>query len=178
MGREASFELNCSEVSGSVTDFIKLLGSLGWSCYDNDNHAEYLPVGDNDSFDWQMGEMTESGLYAIFDRKLQRGETVGAVMYYRGTDHGITLLAADTGEIILIPNINRVTLTEDDEDSITDVNWYSERLIQKLLWYDCGLTGFRFEELEDTDQDNDSEDIADDGEMEENEESVENETND
>lgn len=123
-----------------------MLSSLGWSYYDEDGNAEYLPEGDKDSFDWQIGEITESALYAVFDSKQQQEETVGLVLYYRGTEHGITLLASDKSEIILIPNINRVTLTEDDEDSITDVNWYSERLIQKLLWYDCGMVSFKFEE--------------------------------
>lgn len=189
MGREAGFELNCSGLSGSVTELIKLLNSLGWSYYDGDNHAEYLPVGDNENFEWQIGEITESALYAIFDRKLQRGETVGLVMYYRDTEYGITLLASDTSEINIIPNINRRTLIEGDEDSVTDVNWYAERIIQKLLWYDCGLTGFRFEEAEDPDEDGESE-MEDPGEAdedeteepeeneEENEESVENKTND
>ena len=148
MGREASFELNCSDFSGSVTDFIKILNSLGWSYYDSDNHAEYLPLGDRDSFDWEIGEMTESGLYALFDRKLQAGETVGLVLYYRDTEHGVTLLAADISEILIIPNINRKTL-DDDHDSMTDVSWYAERLFQKLLWYDCGMTNFQFEEYED-----------------------------
>ena len=147
MGREASFALNCSGFSGSVTDFIRLLTSLGWSCYDGDNHAEYLPVGDKDSFDWQMGEITESGLYAIFDQKWQAGETVGVVLYYRDTEYGVTLLSADVSEILIIPNINRRTL-DDDEDSMTDVNWYAERLFQKLLWYNCGMTDFQFEEYE------------------------------
>lgn len=145
MGREAGFELNCSGFSGSVTDFIKLLNSLGWSYYDEEDRAEYLPVGDTDSFDWQMGEITESALYAIFDRKQQRGETVGLVLYYRDTENGITLLAEDTSEIIIIPNICRKTL-DDDDDSLTDVNWYSERIFQKLLWYDCGMVNLKFEE--------------------------------
>ena len=148
MGRDASFELNCSEFSGSVTDFIKLLNSLGWSYYDGDRHAEYLPVGDSDSFDWQMDDSTESVLFSVFDRKLQQEETVGLVMYYRDTEYGITLLASDTSEIIIIPNINRRTLTEDDEDSLTDVNWYAERIIQKLLWCNCGLVSYKFEESE------------------------------
>lgn len=161
MGREASFEMNCSGFSGSVTDLIKLLNSLGWSYYDDDNHAEYLPVGDRDSFDWQMDEITESGLYAIFDRKLQRGETVGLVMYYRHTARGITLLASDTGEIHIIPNINRKTITDDDEDSVTDVNWYAERIFQKLLWYDCGMTDFRFEEFAGSEDSDEAEDFED-----------------
>lgn len=185
MGREASFELDCSEFSGSVTDFIKLLHSIGWSYYDGDYHAEYLPVGDSDSFDWQMEEITESSLYGVFDRKLQREETVGLVMYYRDTEYGITLLASDTSEIILIPNINRRTLTEGDEDSVTDVNWYAERILQKLLWYDCGLVGFRFEEsggqsddsddCEDFEEDEEDDDTGDSDDCEELEE---NETND
>ena len=160
MGREASFEMNCSDFAGSMTDLIKMMNSLGWSYYDDDNHAEYLPVGDRNSFDWQMGEITESALYAIFDRKLQRGETVGLVMYYRNTEHGITLLASDTSEIHIIPNINRKTL-DDDEDSITDVNWYVERIFQKLLWYDCGLTDFRFEEFGGAEEPEESEETED-----------------
>ena len=134
MGREASFELNCSRFSDNLLDIIKLLNSFGWTYYDEDEHAEYLPVGDRDSFDWQMGEITEGDLYAIIDRKQQRGETVGLVMYYRDTEYGITLLAANTSEISIMPNINRKTLDEDDDtDSVTDVSWYAERTIQKLI---------------------------------------------
>lgn len=150
MGREASFELNCSRFSDNLLDIIKLLNSFGWTYYDEDEHAEYLPVGDRDSFDWQMGEITEGDLYAIIDRKQQRGETVGLVMYYRDTEYGITLLAADTSEISIMPNINRKTLDEDDDtDSVTDVSWYAERILQKLIWYNCDVDSFKFEEYTD-----------------------------
>ena len=150
MGREASFELNCSRFSDNLLDIIKLLNSFGWTYYDEDEHAEYLPVGDRDSFDWQMGEITEGDLYAIIDRKQQRGETVGLVMYYRDTEYGITLLAADTSEISIMPNINRKTLDEDDDtESVTDVSWYAERIIQKLIWYNCDVDSFKFEEYTD-----------------------------
>lgn len=150
MGREASFELNCSRFSDNLLDIIKLLNSFGWTYYDEDENAEYLPVGDRDSFDWQMGEITEGDLYAIIDRKQQRGETVGLVMYYRDTEYGITLLAADTSEISIMPNINRKTLDEDDDtDSVTDVSWYAERIIQKLIWYNCDVDSFKFEEYTD-----------------------------
>ncbi len=150
MGREASFELNCSRFSDNLLDIIKLLNSFGWTYYDEDEHAEYLPVGDRDSFDWQMGEITEGDLYAIIDRKQQRGETVGLVMYYRDTEYGITLLAANTSEISIMPNINRKTLDEDDDtDSVTDVSWYAERIIQKLIWYNCDVDSFKFEEYTD-----------------------------
>lgn len=178
MGREASFELNCSAFPGSLLDFIKLLGSLGWSIYDDAHHAEYLPVGDRDAFDWQMDEITESGLYSILERKLQRGETVGLVLYYRDTGHGVTLLAADTSEILIIPNINRKTLVDDDEDSMTDVSWYSERLLQKLLWYNCGMTGFRYEEIEDGEDSEVPDDVEDFEEDDQDEDSEEKEMND
>jgi hypothetical protein len=149
MGREASFELNCSRFSDNILDIIKLLNSFGWTYYDEDHHAEYLPLGDRDNFDWQMGEMTEGDLYAIIDLKQQRCETVGLVMYYRDTDYGITLLAAGTDDISIIPNINRKTLDEDDRDSVTDVSWYAERIIQKLIWYNCEVDSFQFEEYTD-----------------------------
>ena len=104
------------------------------------------------------------------------------MLYYRGTGHGITLLAADTSEIILIPNINRKTL-DDDEESLTDVNWYSEKLIQKLLWYDCGLVSFRFEEQADSEADDreepeEAEVHEQSGQLDEKKETEENETND
>ncbi len=148
MAREASFELNCPEYTGSVADIVKLLNSFGWSYYDEDGRAEYLPVGDCGSFDWQMAEMTETQLFEIFDCLCQRGETIGIVMYYRDTEHGITLLSSDTGSIIIIPNICRRTLNDDDDNSITDVSWYAERIVQKLIWYGCKVSGFRFEEFE------------------------------
>ena len=147
MGREASFELDCSRFSDNVLDIIKLLNCFGWAYYDEDRHAEYLPVGDRDSFEWQIGEITEGDLYAVIERKRQRGETVGLVMYYRDTEYGITLLADNTAEILIMPNINRKTLDEDDSYSVTDVSWYAERIIQKLIWYNCDVDGFKFEEF-------------------------------
>lgn len=149
MGREASFELNCSSYSDNVLDIIQLLGSFGWTYYDEDEHAEYLPVGDRDNYDWQIGEIPEGELYGIMQHKLERGEAVGLVMYYRDTDRGITLLASDTSEILIMPNINRKTLVEDDSYSVTDVSWYAERIIQKLLWYNCKVDSFHFEEYTD-----------------------------
>ena len=92
---------------------------------------------------------SESDLYALIERKRQRKELVGLVLYYRDTEYGITLLADSTSQILIMPNINRKTLIEDDSESITDVSWYIERIIQKLIWYNCGVDAFKFEEYTD-----------------------------
>ncbi len=149
MGREASFELDCSRYSDNVLDIITLLNSFGWTYYNEEDNAEYLPLGDRDSFDWQIEEISESDLYALIERKRQRKELVGLVLYYRDTEYGITLLADSTSQILIMPNINRKTLIEDDSESITDVSWYIERIIQKLIWYNCGVDAFKFEEYTD-----------------------------
>lgn len=147
MEREAGFLLDCSDYSENVLDVIQLLNSVGWTYYDEDGSAEYLPPGDRDSYDWQIAEPDEGVLCSIISRKCERGEMVGLVMYYRDTGHGVTLLAQNTGEVHIIPNISRVTLDGDDPDSLTDVSWYVARIVMKLMWQGCAVNGYSFEEL-------------------------------
>lgn len=53
MAREAILEINCSRYSERIMDVINLLNELGWKYYDIEKNIEYLPLGDDDDFDWK-----------------------------------------------------------------------------------------------------------------------------
>lgn len=147
MGRDASFELNCSRFSDRILEIVKLLIVSGWTFLDEDDQVEYLPLGDSGDYQWQIDAIAEGRLYELIERKQDRAEMVGLVMYYRDTDVGITLLAESTEAVIIMPNINRRTL-DDNDDSLTDMSWYAERIILKLMWRGCRVDSVKFEEYE------------------------------
>ncbi|MCM1161734.1 MAG: hypothetical protein NC412_10965 [Roseburia sp.] len=53
MAREAIIEINCSRYSERIIDLINLFNELGWKYYNTEKKIEYLPIGDDDAFDWQ-----------------------------------------------------------------------------------------------------------------------------
>lgn len=52
MARETSITIDCSRYSDRIIDVISLLNEIGWKYYNNSNQIEFLPIGDNDNFNW------------------------------------------------------------------------------------------------------------------------------
>lgn len=148
MAKEASMELDCSRYSDRISEIVELFGMIGWGIYDEEDSVEYLPLGDRDDYNWQMGvALSEGELYSLIGRKQEHGEMAGVVLYYHESDIGITLLAENTREIMLMLNINRVTI-DDELHDITDVGWYTERIVHKLIRSGCPVDDFKYEELQ------------------------------
>ena len=148
MAKEASIEINCQRYSDRISEVIELLDIVGWSFFDEDENVEYLPLGDRGDYNWQMGEtLTEGEVYSLIGRKQEHGEMVGVVMYYHDTDIGITLLAESTASIMIMLNINRKTVGEDFYE-ITDIGWYTEHIVHKLIRNGCPVDFFQYEEIE------------------------------
>ncbi len=55
-------------------------------------------------------------------------------------------MAQDTGEIVLSLDISRKTI-ENHRDSITDMNWYINNIVQKLMKH-CSVPHFQFSDYE------------------------------
>lgn len=66
-----------------------------------ENNIEYLPLGDEDDFDWQKRALSNSELQEIINNKQDKFERVGLNLYYENSNVGITLLAKNTKEIII-----------------------------------------------------------------------------
>lgn len=148
MAREAILEINISRYSERIIDVINLLNEFGWKYYDTEKNIEYLPFGDDDDFDWQKNFLSENQLQELINNKQDNYERVGIVLYYENSKEGITLLAKNTKEIIIDLNINRKTV-ENNRESITDVIWYFNNIIQRLKERECPIAYIKFEEYVD-----------------------------
>lgn len=148
MAREAILEINCGRYSERIIDVIELFGELGWKYYDLENNIEYLPLGDNDNFDWQKRVISDSELKEIINNKQEKSEQIGLNLYYQNSGVGMTLLAKNTKELVIGLSINRRTV-ENSRDSITDVGWYFKHIIQELNKKGCPIANVKFEEYVD-----------------------------
>ena len=58
-----------SNYSESIADVLKIFQQIGWYIYNPQGKVEYLPIGDDDEYDWQCDEISESELYDIISKK-------------------------------------------------------------------------------------------------------------
>lgn len=148
MAREAILEINCSRYSNKIIDVITLLNKVGWKYCDEEKNVEYLPVGDNDDYNWQKKAISERQLQELIDEKQGNSERVGINLYYQCSGVGVTLLAKNTEEIIFDLCFNRKTVDKTRE-SITNVGWYFDNIVQKLREEKCPIDYIKFEDYMD-----------------------------
>lgn len=142
---EALMTLDCSDYSESIADVLKIFQQIGWYIYNSQGKVEYLPIGDDDEYDWQCDEISESELYDIISKKIAGKEQIGINLFYYGGTEGISLIANNTSQILLSITINRKTI----KGKYTDMSWYLENIIYKLLKIDVRLLSYKIEEYED-----------------------------
>ena len=130
---EAFMILDCSNYSKNIVDIFKMFQQIGWDIYNPQGKAEYLPIGDDDMYDWQCEEISERKLYDIISEKMAKKEQVGVDLFYKNGAEGISFLAYTTDQIILSIDINRKIVKEGH----TDMVWYLENIIYKF--WDTGV---------------------------------------
>ena len=79
---EALMTLDCSNYSESIADVLKIFQQIGWYIYNPQGKVEYLPIGDDDEYDWQCDEISESELYDIISKKIA-GKEQGCIQFFR-----------------------------------------------------------------------------------------------
>ena len=84
MSGSASLSLGCSLYSSSITNIITLFNKIGWGFIDN--QMEYLPVNDNDMFDWQKEPLSLEKLFSVISQKQNIGEMIGVILYHNKSD--------------------------------------------------------------------------------------------
>lgn len=142
---EALMTLDCSAYSESIADILRIFQQIGWHIRNPQGKVEYLPIGDDDKYDWQCDEISESELYDIISKKIESKEQIGVNLFYRNGTEGISLMAYNTSQTILSITINRKTV----KGKYTDMSWYFENIVYKLLNADVRLLSYKIEEYED-----------------------------
>ena len=146
MGREASITMDCSLYLNCICDIVELFPKIGWSWYNADGEVNYLPVGVQDTFEWESCNLTKAEIKTIIKEKELKRETVGITLYHEKSDAGFDFLAQKTSEISLVLDINR-RLLGDKRKSNTDVSWYIKNIIQKLEEENCIISYYEFCEI-------------------------------
>ena len=100
---------------------------------------------DDDKYDWQCDEISESELYDVISKKIEGKEQIGVNLFYCNGTEGISLMAYNTSQTILSITINRKTV----KGKYTDMSWYFENIVYKLLNADVRLLSYKIEEYED-----------------------------
>lgn len=142
---EATISLNCSAYSQDLLEIIKLFKSIGWDIHNLKGETEYLPLNDNDMYNWKCEILSESELYDIISRKIENREIVGISLFYSKGSEGVSLLANNTSEILLSIITNRRIIKGNN----TDMAWYIKNIIYKLLNHNVRLLSYQLEEFED-----------------------------
>ena len=50
---EALMTLDCSNYSENIVEVLKIFQQIGWYIYNPQGKVEYLPIDDDDEYDWQ-----------------------------------------------------------------------------------------------------------------------------
>ena len=142
---EALIVLNCNSYSKNITDILKAFKKIGWDIYNLEGKVEYLPVGDNDKYDWQWEKMSEAKFYNIISTKIANKEQIGVDLFYNSGVEGISLLAYNTDQITLSLSINRKLVDERH----TDMAWYLNSIVYRLMDIGVELLSYSLKECED-----------------------------
>ena len=141
MAREAYLILDCSLYTDSIAEIIRAFQQTGWEFADG--KAEYLPLHDDDMFDWQAAPVPAEEVLAIVTEKQRCGELCGVILYHQDSDRGFSLLAKNTAEIMLNLTINRKTVCDD----FTDVSWYIAHTAAELERIGCTVQALNYSEI-------------------------------
>jgi len=107
---------------------LQQLVELGWS-YDDNGRVTYLPIGDNDDFNWQSECISVERLLEILSEKDTRGELIGVVLTWENSNIGGHFLLRRNGTITISLNINRRVINTVSSSKLTDITWYITRIV-------------------------------------------------
>lgn len=135
--------------SFNSTNLIQLLLDNGWSISNSEGMVAYLPVGDNDSFNWQCVHMTEEELWRIIGVKTENNELIGLQLYWKSDNPGLDLLVShsrDDGGDYFDVNIGMDLYRKDiiSELSLPNYNWYARHILTHF-WKKYHISQYSFQ---------------------------------
>jgi hypothetical protein len=127
MSVQASIQWTIHPYPDSMVTVIQLMLAHGWTINDYGKMG-FLPVHDDDMFDWQREEINADKLMEIINEKNRLNERLGVSITWKESNIGGQLLTYGADEIGLVITINRQIVPLRDGVTMTDVNWYLERI--------------------------------------------------
>ncbi|MDR2572090.1 MAG: hypothetical protein LBD23_17570 [Oscillospiraceae bacterium] len=142
-----TFTIHKYDVNVTWVDIIKFLLENGWTVNDC-GKMTYLPLSDNNTFNWQHEEINEKKLFKILEEKEKSKESLGVSITWLDTNIGGNILTHNENEFSLIITINRQKIKLYERKTITDVNWYLLKLNSIMAKRkDVIITSIKFYEL-------------------------------
>ncbi|GMA97769.1 hypothetical protein [Pelosinus sp. IPA-1] len=145
MSISASIDIKLAFRDSQTISKVALIQSLldfGWTFKDCGNMT-YLPIGDEDKFDWKTENISVESLMVLLNEKEKRDEQIGVAMTWKDSGIGGDVLLMKNGEISVSLTINRRVIIDSD---ITDVNWYLVKLLPALNDNNLIVESFSYEE--------------------------------
>ena len=105
-------------------DIVILLLNAGWTFNDN-GHQTYLPIGDNDEWDWLWDNLNNEDLLAILKNKQELSEVIGIGMTWSDSSRGGELIFEKNNSLIFNISNNRLI----SESTVTDFDWYLKKIV-------------------------------------------------
>lgn len=119
---EANCLIHCKEI-------IELLIKNEWNIRKGEE-ITYLPLNDDDMFEWTTSTISDSDFLKLVDEKERINELIGMEIFWTDTDIGGHLLLYSAIDFSFELNINTKFIQE--EYKIPDFNWYAEKLVNIL----------------------------------------------
>lgn len=151
MSVSASIDIQFVQKENDRMSSIAVLQKLiqfGWT-FNDYGLVSYLPIGDNDDYDWQREDISIDSIMNIISVKEQNRENIGVVLTWKDTDIGGQFLLWNDGNLSINLTINLKRLEGIDESKnikITDVNWYFTRLIPAFKGKELSVESCRYQE--------------------------------
>lgn len=130
MSVSASIDFKVVDSRGCKIKPVNLIMQLidfGWNP-DFNKVMSYLPVNDEDDFDWQAEKYNLQSLLKILNTKEFQGELIGVILVWKDSEIGGSFLIHQDGTLSINMSINRQIIKGAGFET-TDVNWYVVRIL-------------------------------------------------
>nr|WP_174506364.1 hypothetical protein [Acinetobacter sp. Marseille-Q1620] len=122
MSVSASIEIQFTHINS--IDIVLLLLNSGWTFEDN-GHQSYIPIGDNDEWDWRWEHLKNNELLDILKIKQNLREVIGVGITWKDSERGGELILNNDNSLILNLTNNRLV----SKSTVTDFDWYLEKIV-------------------------------------------------
>jgi hypothetical protein len=145
MSRSGTIIFNVKKSKPITIDlFIDSFTKNGWTM-NVDGNIRYLPVGDNDLYDWKYSSVSNvKDVIHLLKEKQGLNEQIGFFLLLESEDVALEILVdSEISNIICTAHGDRKLISN---ANITDFTWYIERIVPIL-----GFMALEFEQIECTD---------------------------
>lgn len=143
MSRSTFIDISIVSETKTSIDFIKALIKAGWT-FNDYGSVMYLPINDNDDFDWQREKMPDFDLIKILIKKEKLNETIGVVLTWKNTNIGGEVLFKKDKTILFNLSMNRKVVSHDF--NVIDATWYFKKIIPGLTNHDTIIKSIKLDE--------------------------------